>query len=547
LEDEKMFKKAVSALVMAAMLTTLVGCGGKTASTDQTSTTASTEASTSTDTAASTDAETTSTDGGTFKVATVRWADWGENYHQGFVDDAAKEVGISIGWDTILNSDWGDKKAVIMASDDLPDAFLGSICFSAAEIATNQASFIALDDYIDDNMPNLKAIMEKDPTMKALATSADGHIYGLPSKKPCRPTISNQMFINQTWLDNLGLSMPKTYEEFYNVLKAFKEKDANGNGDPNDEIPYAQGYADSTMYFLLPFGMTLGADGTYSMSIKDGAPAFLPTLESYRDGIKWMNKCYAEGLIDPEIYTEDTSMRDSKLMNETAIVGAAPGWTADSTFGANASQYTALPALQGPDGNSYVTSDPEHWNYSRNEFMITKSCKDPAALLRWMDKFYTDDASIQTYYGSFGVGVQKDGDSYSLLPPTNGDSADTFAWISSLRDFGPKYVEDGFNDKVKLANDSGDGLKLALDKELSQYAVEAYPNVSYTNDQLNQLSLLYTDISSYVTTMQAKWVTEGGVEEEWNTYIDTLKQMGYDDFMKIQNDAYQAYQSSKTK
>lgn len=542
-----MFKKAVSAVLVAAMLTTLVGCGGKTATTEQSNTTATTEASTSSDTQGTSDAAATTSEGGTFKVATVRWADWGEEYHKGFVDDAAAEAGISIQWDTILNSDWGDKKAVLMASDDLPDAFLGSICFSPAEIATNQGAFIALDDYIDENMPNLKAIMEKDPTMKALATSSDGHIYGLPSKKPCRPTISNQMFINQTWLDNLGLTMPQTYEEFYNVLKAFKDEDANGNGDPDDEIPYAQGYADSTMYFLLPFGMTLGADGTYSMSIKEGTPAFLPTLDSYREGIKWMNKCYAEGLIDPEIYTEDTSMRDSKLMNETAIVGAAPGWTADSTFGANASQYTALPALEGPDGNRYVTSDPEHWNYSRNEFMITKNCKDPAALLRWMDKFYTDDASIQTYYGSFGVGVQKDGDTYSLLPPTDGNSADTFAWISSLRDFGPKYVEDGFNDKVKLPSDSGDGLKLALDKDLSQYAVEAYPNVSYTNDQLNQLSILYTDISSYVTTMQAKWVTEGGVDEEWDSYIDTLKQMGYDDFMKIQTDAYQAYQASKTK
>jgi putative aldouronate transport system substrate-binding protein len=52
------------------------------------------------------------------------------------------------------------------------------------------------------------------------------------------------------------------------------------------------------------------------------------------------------------------------------------------------------------------------------------------------------------------------------------------------------------------------------------------------------------DINSYVTTMQAKWVTEGGVEEEWDTYIDTLKQMGYDDFMKIQMDAFETYQAN---
>ena len=432
-----------------------------------------------------------------------------------------------------------------MAGGDLPDAFLGSICFSAAEIATNQSSFIALDDYIDENMPNFKAIIEKDPTMKALATSSDGHIYGLPGKKPCRPIVSNQMFINQSWLDNLGLPMPQTYEEFYNVLKAFSEQDANGNGDPNDEIPYGQGYADSTMFFLLPFGMTIGADNTYLMSIKNGQPEFLPTLDSYREGIKWMNKAYKEGLIDPEIFTQDTSMRDAKLMNDITLVGSAPGWTADATFGPNSAQYSALPALQGPDGERYVSSDPEHWNYSRNEFLITTACEDPGALLRWMDQFYTDDASIQTFYGSFGVALEKEGDSYKLLPPTDGQSADTFAWVNSLRDFGPKYVEDGFNDRVSLPTDSGDGLKLQLDKDLSQHAKPAFPNVSYTTEQLNELSTFYIDISSYVTTMQAKWVTEGGVDEEWNTYIDTLKQMRFEDFIKIQNDAYNNYQSSK--
>lgn len=539
-----MFKKTVSVMLMAAMLaTTLVGCGGKKPSSDPANATTTEDSAATTEDAAT--AEEPAADGGTFKVTTVRWADWGEEYHKGFVDDAAKEAGITVQWDTILNSDWGDKKAVLIAGGDLPDAFLGSICFSPAEIASNQNTFIALDEYIDENMPNLKAILEKDPTMKALATSSDGHIYGLPSKKPCRPVVSNQMFINQQWLDNLGLTMPQTYEEFYNVLKAFKEKDANGNGDPDDEIPYGQGYADSTMFFLLPFGMTIGADGTYLMSVKDGAPAFLPTLDSYREGIKWMNKAYSEGLIDPELYTQDTSMRDAKLMNETPLIGVAPGWTADATFGPNAAQYTAMQALQGPDGERYVSSDPEHWNYSRNEFMITSACKDPAALLRWMDKFYTEDASIQTFYGSFGVGIEKSGDTYSLLPPQNGETADTFAWISSLRDFGPKYVEDGFNDKVKLPTDSGDGLKLQLDKEVNEFAKPAYPNVSYTNEQLNDLARIYIDINTYVTTMQAKWVTEGGIDAEWDGYIDSLKQMGLDEFMKIQVDAYNAYQSNK--
>ncbi|MBR0100088.1 MAG: extracellular solute-binding protein, partial [Treponema sp.] len=189
-----------------------------------------------------------------FEVATVRWADWGEAYHTGFPDKAAAEAGINVQWKTILNSDWGDRRAVMLAGGDLPDAFMGSICFSESDVMTNTGTFIPLEGYIDEYMPNFKKVIKEDPKMLALATSSDGHIYGLPSKKPCRPTVANQLFINKTWLDRLGLKMPETYREFQSVLKAFKEKDANGNGNPNDEIPYGRGYADPVMFFTLPFG-----------------------------------------------------------------------------------------------------------------------------------------------------------------------------------------------------------------------------------------------------------------------------------------------------
>ncbi len=536
---KKTISKAIATTMVAVML---AGCGSQSATTtpasnDNGTTTATTQENTKGDAAKTT--------GGSFEVATVRWADWGEFYHTEFPDKAAAEMGIDISWNTILNADWSDKKAVMLAGGDLPDAFMGSICFSESDIMTNAGTFIALDDYIDEYMPNFKAIMEADPTMKALATSADGHIYGLPSKKPCRPTVANQMFINKTWLDNLGLSMPTTYEEFENVLKAFKEQDANGNGDPNDEIPFGQGNADTVMFFCLPFGTTIGADGTYSMTVKNGKPVFIPTSEEYKAGIEWMNKCYEAGLIDQEIFTQDSSMKDAKLMGETAIVGVAAGWTADATFGPNSAQYEALPALVGPDGKQYISSDPEHWNFSRYEFVITADCKDPGTLLSWADKFYTEDASIQNFYGSFDVAISKDGDTYTVLEPNDGNSADTFAWINSLRDFGPKYVAEGFNDKVKYAVANGDASKLALDKDMKKYAGEAYPNVSYTPEQLQTLSTLYTDISAYVSANQATWVTEGGIDEQWSSYIETLNKMGYEEFIGIMDEAYNTYIQSK--
>lgn len=481
----------------------------------------------------------------TYEVATVRWGDWGDSYHEGFPDEAAKDTGIKIQWDTILHEDWGNRKAVLLAGSDLPDAFMGSICLDEYDILNDTDTFIALDDYIDQYMPNFKRIIETDPVMKALATSSDGHIYGLPSKKPCRPTVANQMFINQTWLDNLGLDMPTTYDEFVDVLRAFKEKDANGNGDPNDEIPYGEGFADSVLYFCLPFGTTPGGEGSYLMTVKDGEAVFIPATEQYKAGIAAMHECFKEGLIDQELFTQDDSMRDAKLMNETPIVGCAPGWTVDAVFGANADQYVAMSALTGPDGRKYISSDPQHWNYSRYEFVVTSFCKDPGKLLSWIDKFYTEDGTMQTFYGSFGVGVEKDekADHYTVLSHKD-ISADLFAWEHSLRDFGPKYVPEGFEQKVTYEGDNGDAAKLELDKDIRQYATEAYPNVSYTAEQLKRIGAVYNDILNYVNSKRALWVTQGGVDEEWDEYIQTLEDMGYDDFLQIQKDAYATYQDA---
>ncbi len=523
--------KKIVALLMAATMTagTLSACGSSAGDGKN----------------AATEAQAADSDG-SYEVATVRWSDWGEDYHTGFPDAAAKEKGISVKWNTILNSDWTDKKSVMMAGNDLPDAFLGSICFTESDIMSNLSSFIALDDYIDKYMPNFSKVIKSDPTMKALAYSSDGHIYGLPAKKPCRPIIANQMFINKTWLDNLGLKVPETYSEYLEVLRKFKSEDANGNGDPNDEIPYGRGYADPVMFFGLPFGTTVGADNTYNMTIKNGEPVFIPTSDEYKEAVKAMHDAYAEGLIDQEIFTEDDSMRDAKLMAETPVIGSAPGWTADSTFGTNCDQYIALSALKGTDGEQYISSDPEHWNYSRYEFVVTSSCKNPEKLLSWIDEFYSEDASIQNFYGTFDKGVKKNDDgTYTVMEPDDGNSADLFAWINSFRDFGPKYVGEDFNDKVSYAGENGDASKLALDSEMKKFAKEAYPNVSYTVDQLNTLATLYTDIEAFVDSNQATWVTEGGVDEQWDAYKSQLDMMGYGDFLNIQKDAYNTYKSNR--
>ena len=78
-------------------------------------------------------------------------------------------------------------------------------------------------------------------------------------------TIPTKFWINQTWLDNLGLKAPATLDELYDVLVAFRDQDADGNGDPSDEIPLAGDYADG--WYTNPEMLVMNAFTYYNLDL----------------------------------------------------------------------------------------------------------------------------------------------------------------------------------------------------------------------------------------------------------------------------------------
>ncbi|WP_204122640.1 extracellular solute-binding protein [Lacticaseibacillus mingshuiensis] len=499
------------------------------------------------------DAKASSADKDKFHIVLTRRSDWGKKFAQGFINDSAKKNGIDLDWEIILNSDWGTKKPAYLSSGKLPDAFMAHSTLNDQDVVQNKAVILKLDDYVKD-MPNLQRAFKEDPSLKALCTSTDGHIYSLPSKLAPRPKIGNQLFINKKWLDKLGLKMPDTYDEFLDVLRAFHDKDPNGNGK-KDEIPYGGGAANARveriMNFALPFGVLspfVPANGPQNITLDDGVPTFQPTTDRFKTAMIAMHKAMAEGLIDSRFFTDDGATSMAKKQAKTPIVGVAVCWTAETEFGQNGDQYVALPPLKGPDGNRYINSDPTHLSYNRNELVVTKNAakKDVKKLMAWADSFYTDEASVQTFYGSFGIGTKKLANgNVQILEPKTGNSSG-FSWEHSLRDDGMKFMSPAFEKKLVFDKNNTDYKKLAIDKQFNKYALPAYPNLQYTAQELKQMARLQTDINTYVSQCRAKWIMKGGVEAEWAGFKKRLDQMGLKDYMKIQQTAYDRWiKSSK--
>lgn len=541
---KKVIGRMLSVAVAAAMVMgTLAGCGGS-----------GSDGSSAGDSAEGTQSDAASDSGETadgveeFTIATVRWTDaWPNDFmNQGIMKELEEKHNIKINWQVYYNSDWTEQKSLLLASGDLPDAFFGSICLTETDIAQNKDYFVELTDGIEKNMPNLTAIFEKEPELKAAAQNRDGEIYSLVKKLPLRPKVANAMYINKEWLDNLGLSMPTTYEELTDVLKAFKEQDADGDGDPNNEIPYtnAGSLAGDLSNLLAPFGTIVSRTGNFMQIDESGNPAFVPITDHYKEAVKWAHELYTSGCLDQEYFTQDSSMASAKRMAEGGSqTGLVFAWTADAEMGENADQFVLCEAVAGPDGKRYVESDPTYLDIANRELMITTQCKNPDKLLQWADDFYTDLVSLQTYYGSIPDQVADKGDgTYEVLLPSDGTTLDTSAWSFSMRDFGPKYMTEEFQEKVILPDSQGDGVKLAQDATNAQYASDlAFPVVSYTTDQLTTLASLTTDINDYASAQYAHWVVDGGIDEEWDAYLAQLDQMGLQDVLAIHNDAYAAY------
>ena len=105
-----------------------------------------------------------------------------------------------------------------------------------------------------------------------------------------------------------------------NVLEAFVTEDADGDGDPNNEIGITGASSLNALSgclrnYLFPFGTMVSRDNNY-MSLVDGKPVFMPVEENYKESVKWFSDMYQKGIIDPEFFTQEDAMRRSKLQAE---------------------------------------------------------------------------------------------------------------------------------------------------------------------------------------------------------------------------------------
>ena len=447
-----------------------------------------------------------------------------------------EKTNIHINWD-ICRSGWEEKKATMLASGDF-------------DITTNIDYFVPLEDLIDEYAPNIKNLFEKDPITEKMSTFLDGHIYGLPQRMPLRPTSNDTLGINKTWLDKLGLDVPETLDEFYDVCMAFKTQDPNGNGIA-DEIPFNFANLDDSRWFTAR--TLLGAwgdmyDMTFNyLTVKDDVVSYMPTLDSYKELVLFLNKMYQNGLINQEVFTDDLSKFVALGKSEDApILGSVIAWTPGTVTGQWADQYIAIPPLRASaDTEPLWGTNRSLVIYDTNKFEITTANEHIPETMRWIDECYSEEMSLYLYYGSEGIGIQKEADgTYTILPPTSDEyDQDLWKWYNAPADFAPVAT---LPETEKKINDSTGyyAERIEMSDIYDPYLLDdkdIYPLAKFDAADQDELTLLKTDITSYVDQKFAQWITVGGVEEEWENYLTELDNMGLPRMLEIYQKGYNNY------
>ncbi len=396
-----------------------------------------------------------------------------------------------------------------------------------------QGIFIPLEDLIAEYCPNITAILDV-PGVREKMTAPDGHIYTIPYATG-DTTVGYSPYINGRWLENVGMKMPATTEEFEAVLKAFKEQDANGNGNPGDEIPFSADPNNKHIEAMTGwFGLPMDK---YGIGIKDEKVVFAGISSEYRQFLSWFNNLYNQGLIDTEIFTQDSATWEGKGNKD--MYGASIAYGSNEFSGivqtTEKSEFDVLPVLNTDKGGVWLR-DTNGFSVFRTQAVITDKAKNPEIILRWFDNAFALENGIGCNRGPVGKVVFKEGDGYRAIDTKTlpEDEQEKVSWSNLWPQSVPKFLPAGF--KFIEDNPLYDEKK-AMEKIYEpNLTKEIVPSFWVAIDKIDRYADIASALNDYFVQQQALFVTgELNVNDDaqWNSYVDGLKALGLEDWLEI--------------
>src|SRR5690625_3490157 len=419
-------------------------------------------------------------------------------------------TGIDAKWNLINPDALDEKRNLALGSGDLPDAFfLGGLTNTDLLKYGEQETLLPLNDLIDEYAPNLTALMEEDPSIRKAMTFPDGNIYSMPAlieEDFLSLRLSARPWINDDWLDELGMDIPETTGEFYEYLKAVKELDPVGGGNT---VPYGGTDITELVQWLSgSFGvMNRGPSNTnFDLDPDDDSKVrFFATTDEYRQLLEYIHKLYDEGLIEQNIYSIEWGQFLANAQDN--LYASMIFYDPIELFGDEiGSQYNSVAALEGPEGHQdYNKLSSSVWDPAN--LVLTSENENPEATVRWMDHFYSDDGAKLYYMGVEGETFEmEDGEAVYMVHILDPEGDMTFeqavvqqlTWVGSINGIiKADYFQGG--ESAPQSMDAAEKIEPFVPEEI-------WPRFTFTAEENKILQSTGRDIEKFVEERRDQFI-----------------------------------------
>lgn len=441
-----------------------------------------------------------------------------------------------------------DQLGVRIASEDYTDILQYVNKFYGIYEAIRDEIIIDLSPYLEEYAPNYCSFIESDPEIRRGVICDDlgsiGAFYAILEENI--PMFGH--LIRQDWLTELGLNAPVTYEDYYNVLTAFKTAydleyayllDQNGQNNSLISGFGVNGFLiDGSASF---HGYMFQVNGEVKMSLLE---------DGYRGYLTEMSKWYNEGLISGDFVSlTPNQMSDDQMQpiitGKTGVfyhlrpfISTFESMSEDPDF--------KLLGIRNPvqnQGDTVHFRDEAKVSNNVSCMTVTTTCDNVELAIQWCDFWYSSRGIDIWSYGiedqSFTRNAEGEVELTDLVINNEWDTSPENALMNyclynlTLASYVPSerqlffFTEEDMDTYYNWMAGDGDYL---------------LPVLSITGAGTDEYNRLAADLETYASEMMVRFITgELSTETYWDTFTSEIKRLGAETMLSMYQEAYNQY------
>lgn len=481
------------------------------------------------------------------------------NFNYNAVSASEEATGVKLDFVEVPASSADTQFSLMVAGGDMPD-LIPMLEYYTDTMASGYDQDIVLDigEYIDEYMPNYKAVLDCLPESTVKDTLTDGHTLAFYHIADGSYS-GNGLVTRKDWMEGMDWNWSGDLidlDEFNEYLRAVKT-----NYNPSNPIYMTDGTVGIEAAFDTDIPVLQG-DGfmtavTSSIFRYDDEVTSGWITDGYREYIEWALQMMDEGIMAQDFLSLDA---DRMVQNTMQASGDIAVWQSNAdkleeivdTYGSEYPELAVcgMPRVTKDVNEQYVWNDEVALVSTRAGFSISASCQQPELVCQWQNYFWTTDGYLMANYGVEGESFHMDGETPVFdwdLPTTvtgrNAPNAEMAQQLFTMARFVGYYVD---NDML-LATFPQSALD-AVELWTVPDSVNArnYPSAvsgSFTVEESEAIAEYEGDLLTYTAEHCLQFLT-GALElndETWNEYVSTCESMGINEIIDVYQTAYDQY------